>query len=128
GSRPARRAGRRPFGVRARHPAPVAGGDRPLWKWSAIEAPRPTARQILVAWRQLFGAEDLVAGVAEAGQDVAVLVETLVDRGGVDLDVGVSCRDAFEAFRCGNQEQALDALAARRLEHVDGGDQGAGGG
>src|SRR5689334_3271689 len=35
----------------------------------------------------LLGAEDAVAGVAEAGQDVAVLVELAVDRGGVDRHV-----------------------------------------
>src|SRR6185312_2604345 len=76
----------------------------------------------------LLGAEDLVTGVAEPGQDVALLVEPLVDRGRVDLDVGVRGLDALEALRRGDQDQALDARAAGGLQHVHGGDQGTGSG
>ena len=44
--------------------------------------PRPARPQPSGERRPLFGAEDAVAGVAEAGADVAALVELAVDRGG----------------------------------------------
>ena len=94
-------------GARARERAPGIGADP-----SAVVA----------------RAEDLVAGVAQARQDVADVVEAVVDRGGEDLHVRMPAFEHAQAFRRGHQEQALDALAAGGLEHVDGGDQGAAGG
>src|SRR4249919_4365036 len=51
--------------------------------------------------------EDLVARVAQARQDVADLVEALVDRGRVDLDIRVAGFKRAQAFRGRDQEQAL---------------------
>jgi hypothetical protein len=47
----------------------------------------------------LFGAEQSVAGVAETGYDVTVLVELLVKRRAVDMHVRMSGRDGFEPLR-----------------------------
>ena len=53
---------------------------------------------------QQLGAEDLVAGVAEARQDIALFVQAFVDGGGVDLDIRMGGLDPPETFRRGNQE------------------------
>src|SRR5450830_2040678 len=47
----------------------------------------------------LFGAEDLVAGIAQARNDVAVFVELFVDGSGVDGHVRVGFLDCGDAFR-----------------------------
>src|SRR5690606_29687217 len=73
-------------------------------------------------------AEDAVAGVAEARKDVALLVEALIDRGGIDRDVRMRGLERAQAFRSSDQEDAADPAGACALEHVDGGDQGAAGG
>lgn len=39
--------------------------------------------------KYLFCAEDTVARIAEAGNDVAMLIELFIDRAAVELDVGV---------------------------------------
>src|SRR3954470_23951599 len=75
--------------------------------------------------RFLLGSENLVAGIAQAGEDVAELVQVVVDAGDVDLDIRVCGFDPLEAFGRSDQEQALDLLRAGRLEHVHRGDQSA---
>ena len=44
--------------------------------------------------------EDAVAGIAEAGQDVSVLVQPIVDGTGDDPDVVIGVEDRFDAFGC----------------------------
>ena len=46
----------------------------------------------------LLRAENPVAGVAEAGDDIAVLVELLIHGAAVELDVGVLGGDELDAF------------------------------
>ena len=63
-----------------------------------------------------------VPGVAEARDDVALLVELPVERRAVDLDVGVGRVHRRDAFRRGDQVHQLDAdrlHGAPALEHVD---------
>ena len=69
----------------------------------------------------LFCAEDAVAGVAEAGNDVAVIVEFFVQGGTVQRDVRMVTVQALDAFRSGNQVHAADFLCAVLLEEGDGG-------
>src|SRR5690348_7754441 len=45
---------------------------------------------------QLLGPEDLVARIAQSRQDVALVVEPLVDRRGVDLHVRMRGLDALQ--------------------------------
>ena len=61
-------------------------------------------------------AEQAVAGVAEAGHDVALLVEALVDRGGEDRHVRVDAVQLRDALGRGEQADELDLLGAALLE------------
>ncbi len=72
-------------------------------------------------------AEEAVAGVAKAGNDVRVLVEVVVDRGGDDVQIEAGRLHAGESLRCG--ENADDGHAsgtplgdqpARELERAAG--------
>lgn len=75
----------------------------------------------------MLGAEDLVTGIAEARHDIAVLVQALVDRGGVDLYIGVSLFHHVDAFWCRDQDHGANLFAARLLQQVDGGNHRAAG-
>ena len=57
-------------------------------------------------------AEDAVARIAQAGDDVAVFVEAVIDGGDVDGDVGMRCIDGAHAFRRGDETEEHDALRA----------------
>src|SRR5690606_16248751 len=70
-------------------------------------------------------AEDLVTRIAQAGNDVAMLVQMLVHRGSEDLHVGVGFIDPLDPLRRGHQHQRSDLVGAGPLEHVDGSDHGA---
>src|SRR5210317_1928072 len=52
----------------------------------------------------LLGAEDLVSSVAEAGQNVADLVQFLVDRCDIDVYIRMFLLQCGNPLRCGNQE------------------------
>ena len=60
-------------------------------------SPQPDRRQRLAAC-PLPRSEDAVPGVAEAGDDVAVLVEMGVDGGRINVHVGMRFLDALDAF------------------------------
>ena len=49
-----------------------------------------------------FGAKDTVAGIAEAGEDVAVPIELFVQRGRVDVHLRKFRLDSFDAFGGGH--------------------------
>lgn len=49
-----------------------------------------------------FGAKNTVAGIAEAGEDVAVPIEFFVQRGRVDVHLGEFRLDSFDAFGSGH--------------------------
>src|SRR5450759_58636 len=66
------------------------------------------------------GAELAIAGVAQAGQDVALLVELAVHGRTVDLDIRMSAGDGVNAFRGHDQVDELDARGAPTLEDLDG--------
>lgn len=58
------------------------------------------AASVMSSVRLLFGAEESITSITEAGHDVAVLIELPVNGGGIDGHVGmgaVECRDALGA-------------------------------
>ena len=78
--------------------------------------------------RRLEGAEEAVAAIAEAGEDIAAFVEAFVEHGDDDFDVGVGRRKGLDAFgggEDGDDGEVADALA---LEEIDGVGEGAAGG
>ena len=66
---------------------------------------------------KLLRAENAVARVAEAGDDVAVLVEMIIECAGVDVDVGVLLLNGLDAFGSGDEHHERDVLAAA-LDHL----------
>src|SRR2546425_5869138 len=60
-----------------------------------------------------------VAGVAEAGHDIALVVEALVERGDMDRNIGVRARKGAHSFGCGDDADVLDPLRAPLLQDVD---------
>jgi hypothetical protein len=71
----------------------------------------------------VLGAEDAVACVAQAGQDIAVLVELAVDRRGVHRHVGMRIVERADALGARHQADEPDRARARLLQPVDGGDR-----
>src|SRR3954469_25357378 len=65
---------------------------------------RRSARPGANPTKALFGAVGAVSGVAEARNDIGILVEMVVDRGGPQLDIRVDAEEPLEAFR--RREQA----------------------
>ncbi len=63
-----------------------------------------------------------VTGVTEAGQDIAVLIQPVIDRGQVDRDIGMCFMQVLDAFRCADQPDKLDLVDAPFLEDVHGSD------
>src|SRR3546814_1154500 len=68
---------------------------------------------------RLLRPEDAVAGVAQAGHDVALVVQLLVDRGGEDGDVGVGAAQLGDALRGGDQADEADLPRAVLLQPVE---------
>ena len=69
---------------------------------------------------KLLGAVDTVASVAQAGDDVAVLIQVVVLGAQVDVHIGVSLVQGLDAFRSGDQADELDPLCAVLLDLGDG--------
>ena len=67
-------------------------------------------------------AENLIARIAQAGDDVAVFVQMAVQRGGINRNVRVRFGNGLHAFGRGHQHQGLDVGAALAFQQVDGGD------
>ena len=65
--------------------------------------------------RLLLRAEDAVAGIAQTGHDVAVLVQVIVQRTGIDVHIRVQLLDVFDALGSRHQFHQLDVLAAALL-------------
>ena len=76
---------------------------------------------------KLLGAVDTVTSVAQAGDDVAVLVQVVVLSAQVDVNIGVSLVQGLNAFRSSDQTDELDALCAVLLDLGDGVDGAAAG-
>jgi len=45
---------------------------------------------------ELFGTENLVAGVTQSGKNIAILVESLIDGGDVNINVRVALLQLFD--------------------------------
>ena len=75
----------------------------------------------------LLGAEDAVAGIAQAGNDVAVLVQVIVHRTHIDVHIGMNLLQVLNAFRGSYQHHELDVVASALLHLGDGGIGGAAG-
>ena len=68
----------------------------------------------------LFCSEYPVAGVAESGADIGVLVEAAVELADVYLDVGMSLVQALDPFGRGDYADEFYLLAAVLLDKVNG--------
>lgn len=60
--------------------------------------------------------ENFIAGIAQAGNDIAVFVQMAVEGGGINGNVGVGFVNQFHAFGRGNQHQRFDIAAAFLLQ------------
>ena len=60
-----------------------------------------------------------IAGVAKAGQDEGILVQSMVDARGPQRHVRVQPPEALHAFRCREQAYHPDLAGASFLEPVD---------
>src|SRR6476660_651579 len=70
---------------------------------TSIQASFRSRDTITASGKDLFGAVGAIAGVAEAGQDVGGVVQSLVDRGQPDRNVRVEAAHALDAFGCCDQ-------------------------
>ena len=77
---------------------------------------RPGRKCAAGGQKNLFCAEDAVARVAEAGDDVAVLIELLIDCAAVKLNIGVLFGDELDALGSSNEDHELDVVAAALLQ------------
>ena len=68
----------------------------------------------------LFCPEKSVAGVTETGNDIGVLIEVIVDRREIDIDVGMALLHLGDAFRRADEAHQPDVVYVFRLEHIDG--------
>ncbi len=67
----------------------------------------------------LLGAEDPVARVAQAGNDIAMLIEVLIQRADIEIYIRVRLGKGLHAFRSGNDAQEMQVPAAVLFEHGD---------
>src|SRR5260370_39839856 len=63
-----------------------------------------------------LGAEHPIAGVAEAWQDIAVIIQPFVDRGRPDRNVGMFLSEVRDAFRRSQQADEPYVARAARFE------------
>ena len=75
----------------------------------------------------LLGAEDPVAGIAQAGNDVGMVIELFVAGSQVHLHVGMGSLDSPDALGAADDVHHDDVLAAVLLQEVDGSHSGAAG-
>ena len=67
---------------------------------------------------RLFRTEKSVSGVAEARNDVRVIVQMIVKSGKEDIYVGMSFLYGFNAFGSADKAHELDMLYAFCFEHI----------
>ena len=75
----------------------------------------------------LFCAENPVAGISQAGNDVTVVIQAVIQRGAVDIHVGMRFLKCVQAFRGGNGAHKFDVFWASLFNHRDGVDGGTAG-
>jgi hypothetical protein len=71
----------------------------------------------------LFGAEHAIARVAEARNDIAVVVEPFINRRGPDLNLRMRFCQPFDPLGRGEKADEADVLHSAPLEAVDRGDR-----
>ena len=69
----------------------------------------------------LDGAVHPVAGVAESWDDVALVVEVIIEGCGVDGDIGVVLVESCDAFGGGDEADHSNICCAGFFEHIDSG-------
>ena len=74
---------------------------------------RKLLKKLSVSLRGLLGAEDAVAGVAQAGDNVGVLVKLFIHTSHIDVHVGVVVANHLDPFGGSQDIHQLDVLAAR---------------
>ena len=79
-------------------------------------AEHANARKIRLSAGRLARTENFIAGIAQAGNDIAVFVQMAVEGGGINGNVGVGFVNQFHAFGRGNQHQRFDIAAAFLLQ------------
>src|SRR5262245_64479892 len=100
----------------ARH-GPTAWPPRLARHGAGARVPRPSRYR--AGPRPLAGPELAVAGDAEAGHEVADLVEVPVERRDVDRHVRVRRAQPDDARRRGDDADELDAVGAPAVQDVD---------
>lgn len=75
--------------------------------------------QSVIQNADLFRSENPVAGIAETGNDIAVIVEVAVNRGGVDDNIGVQLMQHFNALGSGNKAHQANGFAACLLDDAN---------
>ena len=78
--------------------------------------------------RELLGAEDAIAGVAQTGDNIAVLVEMIVERCDVDVHIRMLLLHHGHALGGADDAHELDVLAADFLHELHRGGRAAAGG
>src|SRR5207248_6611785 len=106
---------------------PTAGVSR-ITIPQAATAPQMTSRWSVSVSHMSLGPVEPVAGVAEAGDDVAALVQLAVDGGGDDPHVRVFALQVLDPFGRGDQADERDRAGARALDCGNRGRAGAAGG
>src|SRR5699024_7401883 len=109
-----------------RMPCSVPEGKR-LFTWRDRDGARRVRRP---ARRSVDDPEEAVAGVAETGHDVALLVEILVDRGGDDREVDRRVEGVvhgLQALGRAQQGHAGDVAGPALVQVLAGGDEGVAG-
>ena len=70
--------------------------------------------------RVLFRAEDTVAGIAKTGNDIALIIQGIVEGGHIDANVRMVGVDFLNALRSGYQTHKLNVLDTLILEQGNG--------
>ena len=78
-------------------------------KSSPLDSKRGVLQGYLV---RLFRSEDAVTGIAEAREDVAVVVELTVNSCNIDINIRMLLLHQLDSFRSSNQTHQSDVLAS----------------
>ena len=84
-----------------------------------ISAKNPTSGEVGFFHSLLLSAEDAVAGIAETGDYIAVLVEVVVKSCNEDIHIGVILLHTLYALGSADDAHELDVLDAVILEELD---------
>src|SRR5579871_6112793 len=93
----------------------------------ASRASRRSASNSAAGWSgavmRSLGSVGAVAGIAEAGHDEGLIVQTFVDRRGPDRHIGMNAAHALDSLWRTDQANESDVLTAALLQTIDGGDR-----